>query len=46
MDVWKKIITLLIPVYPRAVYTWGAVLWAVLIIIEESTPHTKGVIMV
>ena len=25
MDVWKKIITLLIPLYPRAVYTWGSV---------------------
>ena len=29
MDIWKRIIKLLTPVYPRAVYTWGAVLWAV-----------------
>ena len=29
MAIWKRIIKLLTPVYPRAVYTWGAVLWAV-----------------
>ena len=29
MEIWKRIITMLISVYPRAVYTWGAVLWAV-----------------
>ena len=29
MDIWKRIITLLIPVYLRAEYTWGAVLWVV-----------------
>ena len=29
MDIWKQIIKLLTLVYPRAVYTWGAVLWAV-----------------
>ena len=29
MNIQKQIITLLILVYPRAVYTWGAVLWAV-----------------
>ena len=29
MDIWKLSITLLIPLYPRAVYTWGAVLWVV-----------------
>ena len=29
MKIWKIIITLLIPIYPQAVYTWGAVLWAV-----------------
>ena len=28
-EVWKRIITLLILVYPRATYTWGAVVWAV-----------------
>ena len=28
-DIWKQIIKLLTPVYPRAIYTWGAVLWAV-----------------
>ena len=26
----ERIITLLIQVYPRAMYTWGAVLWAVI----------------
>ena len=30
IDIWKGIIKLLIPVYPRAVYTWGAVLWVVI----------------
>ena len=29
MNIQKQIITLLILVYPRAVYTWGAVLWVV-----------------
>ena len=29
MDLWKQIIQLLTLVYPRAVYTWGAVLWAI-----------------
>ena len=29
MDIWKQIIKLLTPVYPREVYTWGAILWAV-----------------
>ena len=29
MEIWKRKTTLLILVYPRAVYTWGAVLWAV-----------------
>ena len=28
-EVWKRIITLLIPIYPRAMYTWGVILWAV-----------------
>ena len=28
MEIWKRIITLLIPVYPRVVYTWGAALLA------------------
>ena len=30
MEIWKRIIKLLTPVYLRVVYTWGAVLWAVL----------------
>ena len=29
LDIWKQIIKLLTPIYPRAVYTLGAVLWAV-----------------
>ena len=29
MDIWKRIITLSIAMYPRGVYTWGAVLWVV-----------------
>ena len=29
MDIWKRSIKLFTPVYPRAMYTWGAVLWAV-----------------
>ena len=29
IKIWKRIITLLISIYPQAVYTWGAVLWAV-----------------
>ena len=29
MEIWKRIARLLIPIYPRTVYTWGAVLWAV-----------------
>ena len=29
LDIWKRIIKLLTPVYPRAVYTWGTILWAV-----------------
>ena len=29
MNIWKRIIKLLTPLYPRAVYTWGAVLWVV-----------------
>ena len=29
MEIWKRIITLLIPIYPRAMYTCGAVLWTV-----------------
>ena len=28
MDIWKRIIQLLTPVCPRAMYTWGAVLRA------------------
>ena len=28
MDIWKRVIKLLTPICPRAVYTWGAVLWA------------------
>ena len=29
MNIWKRIITLLTPVYFRGVYTWGAILRAV-----------------
>ena len=29
MEIWKRIITLLVPVYHRAAYTWGAMLWLV-----------------
>ena len=29
MDLWKQIIQLLTLLYPRVVYTWGAVLWAI-----------------
>ena len=28
MEIWKGIITLSIPLYPRVMYTWGAILWA------------------
>ena len=40
MVIWKRIITLLILVYPRVVYTWGAVLWVLvqdkLIVYEQE----------
>ena len=29
MEIWKQIITLLMPIYLQVVYTWGAVLWTV-----------------
>ena len=27
MEIWKRIITLLISICPQIVYTWGAILW-------------------
>ena len=29
MEIWKRIITLLVPIYHRVAYTWGAMLWLV-----------------
>ena len=29
MDICKRIIKLLTPIYPTPVYTWGAILWGV-----------------
>ena len=29
MEIWKRIITVLISVHPRVVYTWGPILWTV-----------------
>ena len=29
MEIWKRTIILLIPIYPQAMCTWGTVLWAV-----------------
>ena len=42
MDIWTQIIKLLTPVYPRAVYTWGAILWAV--VQDKPTVYEQEVV--